>query len=71
MISSIQIKRMAKEQGKRLSKNALELLTNSILEEISDSIKKAATIADFSGRKTIKSDDIKSVFNKKGRQSEF
>lgn len=59
MISYQKIKDIVKkEDGKRISKKAIDKLNRILEQKIKEIINKAVRNADFSGRKTIKEEDI-------------
>jgi len=59
MISSQKLKKIIKkENNKRISKKAIDKLNRILEQKIKEIIKKAIRNADFSGRKTIKEEDI-------------
>lgn len=59
MISHQKLKDIIKkEDGKRISKKAIDKLNRILEQKIKEIIKKAIRNADFSGRKTIKEEDI-------------
>lgn len=59
MISHQKIKDIVKkENGKRISKKAIDKLNRILEQKIKEIINKAVRNADFSGRKTIKEEDI-------------
>ncbi len=59
MIKKKEIKRLAKEEGKKISKEAIKYIEMYLLDLTKKIIKKAARNATFNGRKIIKKDDIK------------
>lgn len=59
MISHQKIKDIVKkEDGKRISKKAIDKLNRILEQKIREIINKAVRNADFSGRKTIKEEDV-------------
>ncbi len=59
MISHQKLKDIIKkEDGKRISKKAIDKLNRILEQKIKEIINKAIRNADFSGRKTIKEEDI-------------
>ncbi|MBM3200455.1 DUF1931 family protein [Candidatus Woesearchaeota archaeon] len=59
MISHQKLKNIIKEEnGKRISKKAIDKLNLILEQKIKEMIKKAIRNADFSGRNTIKEEDI-------------
>lgn len=62
MISSQKIKKIVKEEnGKRVSKKAIKKLNKILQKKMREMIKKAVRNANFSGRKTIKEEDVLEV----------
>ncbi len=62
MISERKIKHfVAKESGKKISKDAVKKVNELIAQYIGNLIKKASRNADFSGRIVIKKDDFKDI----------
>ena len=58
MTSIKKIREIAKKDDKKLSKKAIKKINSMLEEKAEDIIRKAARKADFSGRKTIKQEDI-------------
>ena len=59
MVTIKKLKAIAKKNGKKLSKNAINIINNSLEQKAKEIIKKATKNADFEGRITIKEKDIK------------
>ena len=58
MISSKLIKEKAKKEGKKIGEKAIKKIETMLKEITTQEIKKAARQSDFSGRQTIKQEDI-------------
>ncbi|MEK6859803.1 MAG: histone-like protein [Nanoarchaeota archaeon] len=55
------IKILAKENDKKIGKDAIKKIESLLLNNIEIIIKKASRNADFSGRKVIKPEDIETI----------
>ncbi len=58
MISKKRIKEEAGKKGKKIGKKSIKEIENILRQELGDIIRMASDRADFSGRKTIKKEDI-------------
>lgn len=64
MISFQKIKKIIKEEnGKRISKKAINKLDKMLEKNMREMIKKAVRNANFSGRKTIKEEDVLEIID--------